>query len=144
MSQSYKSKRRAVKRVPLVKSAKNSKMNKTVMIKKTKMDHKNIKKQLDAQIEVRDFALQKGNLEIYAYSNKIILVLLLQLVADGAKKAVDLANKYSEKTGIEIPKSALNKAVNKLPTVKNTVTQARHAFNSPSSSSFAPAWVWDV
>ena len=144
MPQSYRSKSRQKKRVPLVKSAKNTRTNKKVMIKKITMDHKNIKKQIDAQIEVRDFALQKGNLEIYAYSNKIIMVLLLQLVADGAKKSVELANKYSEKTGIEIPKSALNKAVNKLPTVKNTVTQAKKAFNHPSSSSFAPGWVWDV
>ena len=141
MSQSYKSKRRAVKRVPLVKSAKNSKMNKTVMIKKTKMDHKNIKKQLDAQIEVRDFALQKGNLEVYAYSNKIIMVLLLQLLAQGTKKAVKLANEYSEKTGLEIDESKLDKKLNQLPSVKNTVSQIQSSYHAPPSTA-ALGWIW--
>ena len=43
------------------------------------MDYNDYKNQMDAHIELK-FALQQGNL-VYAYSNKIILLLLLQLVA---------------------------------------------------------------
>ena len=111
------------------------------MINKTKMDYKNIQKQIDAQVELRDFAFQRGNLEVYAYSNKIIMVLLLQLVAHGTKKAVKLANEYSEKTGVEIDESKLDNRIGKLPTVKNTVGQIQASFNAPASVS-ALGWKW--
>ncbi|MBT6324759.1 MAG: hypothetical protein HOJ35_02225 [Bdellovibrionales bacterium] len=119
----------------------NNRSRRRVMINKTKMDYKNIQKQIDAQVELRDFAFQRGNLEVYAYSNKIIMVLLLQLVAHGTKKAVKLANEYSEKTGVEIDESKLDNRIGKLPTVKNTVGQIQASFNAPASVS-ALGWKW--
>ena len=111
------------------------------MIKKTKMDYNDYKNQIDAHIELRQFALQKGNLEVYAYSNKIILVLLLQLVAHGTKKAVKLANEYSEKTGVEIDESKLDERISRIPTVKNTVGEIQASFNAPASVA-ALGWEW--
>ena len=111
------------------------------MIKKTKMDYNDYKNQIDAHIELRQFALQRGNLEVYAYSNKIILVILLQLVAHGTKKAVKLANEYSKKTGVEIDESKLDNRISQLPTVKNTVSQIKSSYNAPPPST-ALGWVW--
>ena len=141
MAQSRRSRIRTQRRTVSKPTVKNHKSKKRVMIKKTKMDYKNIQKQIDAQVELRDFAFQKGNLEVYAYSNKIIMVLLLQLVAHGTKKAVKLANEYSEKTGVEIDESKLDNRIGKLPTVKNTVGQIQASFNAPASVA-ALGWKW--
>ena len=127
---------------PLSKqTTRNTKSKRKVMINKTRLDYKNMKKQLDGQIEIREFALQKGNLEVYAYSNKIIMVLLLQLLAQGTKKAVKLANEYSEKTGLEIDESKLDKKLNQLPSVKNTVSQIQSSYHAPPSTA-ALGWIW--
>ena len=122
-------------------TTRNTKSRRKVMINKTRLDYKNLQKQLDGQIEIREFALQKGNLEVYAYSNKIIMVLLLQLLAQGTKKAVKLANEYSEKTGLEIDESKLDKKLNKLPSVKNTVSQIQSSYHAPPSTA-ALGWIW--
>ena len=141
MPQSKRSRIRAQSKTVSKPSVKNNKTRKKVMIKKTRLDYKNIQKQLDAQIEIREFALQKGNLEVYAYSNKIIMVLLIQLLANGSKKAVKLANSYSEKTGIEVDESMLNNKISKLPTLKNTVSKIQSSYNAPPSTT-ALGWVW--
>ena len=122
-------------------TTRNTKSRRKVMINKTRLDYKNLQKQLDGQIEIREFALQKGNLEVYAYSNKIIMVLLLQLLAQGTKKAVKLANEYSEKTGLEIDESKLDKKLNQLPSVKNTVSQIQSSYHAPPSTA-ALGWIW--
>jgi hypothetical protein len=122
-------------------TTRNTKSRRKVMINKTRLDYKNLQKQLDSQIEIREFALQKGNLEVYAYSNKIIMVLLLQLLAQGTKKAVKLANEYSEKTGLEIDESKLDKKLNELPSVKNTVSQIQSSYHAPPSTA-ALGWIW--
>ena len=131
-----------IKRKQVSKPTKrNNRSRRRVMIKKTKMDYNDYKNQIDAHIELRQFALQKGNLEVYAYSNKIILVLLLQLVANGTKKAVKLANEYSEKTGVEIDESKLDERISRIPTVKNTVGEIQASFNAPASVA-ALGWEW--
>ena len=122
-------------------TTRNTKSRRKVMINKTRLDYKNLQKQLDGQIEIREFALQKGNLEVYAYSNKIIMVLLLQLLAQGTKKAVKLANEYSEKTGLEIDESKLDKKLNQLPSVKTTVSQIQSSYHAPPSTA-ALGWIW--
>ena len=122
-------------------TTRNTKSRRKVMINKTRLDYKNLQKQLDGQIEIREFALQKGNLEVYAYSNKIIMVLLLQLLAQGTKKAVKLANEYSEKTGVEIDESKLDERISRIPTVKNTVGEIQASFNAPASVA-ALGWEW--
>ena len=141
MPQSKRSKVKTQRRPLSKQTTRNTKSKRKVMINKTRLDYKNMKKQLDGQIEIREFALQKGNLEVYAYSNKIIMVLLLQLLAQGTKKAVKLANEYSEKTGLEIDESKLNKKIDKLPTVRNTVSEIQSSFNAPPSTA-ALGWEW--
>ena len=141
MPQSKQSRIRTQRRTISKPTKRNNKSRRRVMIKKTKMDYNDYKNQIDAHMELREFALQQGNLEVYAYSNKIILVLLLQLVAHGTKKAVKLANEYSEKTGVEIDESKLDNRISQLPTVKNTVSQIKSSYNAPPSTA-ALGWVW--
>ena len=141
MPQSKQSRIRTQRRTISKPTKRNNRSRRRVMIKKTKMDYNDYKNQIDAHIELRQFALQQGNLEVYAYSNKIILVLLLQLVAHGTKKAVKLANEYSEKTGVEIDESKLDNRISQLPTVKNTVSQIKSSYNAPPSTA-ALGWVW--
>ena len=141
MPQSKRSRIRTQRKTISKPTKRNNRSRRRVMIKKTKMDYNDYKNQIDAHIELRQFALQKGNLEVYAYSNKIILVLLLQLVAHGTKKAVKLANEYSEKTGVEIDESKLDERISQLPTVKNTVSQIKSSYNAPAPST-ALGWVW--
>ena len=141
MPQSKQSRIRTQRRTISKPTKRNNRSRRRVMIKKTKMDYNDYKNQIDAHMELREFALQQGNLEVYAYSNKIILVLLLQLVAHGTKKAVKLANEYSEKTGVEIDESKLDNRISQLPTVKNTVSQIKSSYNAPPSTA-ALGWVW--
>ena len=141
MPQSKQSRIKTKRRTISKPTKRNNRSSRRVMIKKTKMDYNDYKNQIDAHIELRQFALQQGNLEVYAYSNKIILVLLLQLIAHGTKKAVKLANEYSEKTGVEIDESKLDNRISQLPTVKNTVSQIKSSYNAPPSTA-ALGWVW--
>ena len=141
MPQSKQSRIKTKRRTISKPTKRNNRSRRRVMIKKTKMDYNEYKNQIDAHIELRQFALQQGNLEVYAYSNKIILVLLLQLIAHGTKKAVKLANEYSEKTGVEIDESKLDNRISQLPTVKNTVNQIKSSYNAPPSTA-ALGWVW--
>tara|TARA_X000000950_G_C13784726_1_gene606688 strand:+ start:560 stop:985 length:426 start_codon:yes stop_codon:yes gene_type:complete len=141
MGQSKRSRIRTQRKTISKPTKRNNRSRRRVMIKKTKMDYNDYKNQIDAHIELRQFALQKGNLEVYAYSNKIILVLLLQLVAHGTKKAVKLANEYSEKTGVEIDESKLDERISRIPTVKNTVGEIQASFNAPASVA-ALGWEW--
>lgn len=140
MPQSKRTKVKTHRSLPR-QTTRNTKSRRKVMINKTRLDYKNLQKQLDSQIEIREFALQKGNLEVYAYSNKIIMVLLLQLLAQGTKKAVKLANEYSEKTGLEIDESKLDKKLNQLPSVKNTVSKIQSSYHAPPSTA-ALGWIW--
>ena len=140
MPQSKRTKVKTHRSLPR-QTTRNTKSRRKVMINKTRLDYKNLQKQLDGQIEIREFALQKGNLEVYAYSNKIIMVLLLQLLAQGTKKAVKLANEYSEKTGLEIDESKLDKKLNQLPSVKNTVSKIQSSYHAPPSTA-ALGWIW--
>ena len=141
MPQSKQSRIRTQRKTISKPTKRNNRSRRRVMIKKTKMDYNDYKNQIDAHIELRQFALQRGNLEVYAYSNKIILVLLLQLVAHGTKKAVKLANEYSEKTGVEIDESKLDERISRIPTVKNTVGEIQASFNAPASVA-ALGWEW--
>lgn len=34
---------------------------------------------------------------MYAFANKIIIIMFLQLLANGSKKSIQIANEYSEK-----------------------------------------------
>lgn len=138
-----KSKRRLSKQPHKVMSSKNSKSLRHTLTKKTNFSIKDLETQLKSQMKVQEYALQSENLEMYAYANKIIIIMFLQLLADGSKKAVQLANEYSEKTGIEIDESSLKRQLNKLPTVKSTVKTAQESFHEPPKTSMAAAWKWN-
>ena len=69
-----------------VLTGRNSKYIRKTMKKKQEMSYKEIKEILDNQIKLQQFALQEDNLEIYAYSNKIIIFLILDLLSSGSKK----------------------------------------------------------
>ena len=60
---------------------KKSKTSRTIMAKKTKFNIKEVRENLENQRKVGEFALQEGNLEVYAYSNKIIMTMLISLMA---------------------------------------------------------------
>ena len=144
---SYKSKkslqmRRGLSQKYKTMTAKNTKQLKRTMTKKSALDYKKVTKQLEEQVKIRDYALQEGNLEVYAYSNKILLVMLLNLMAHGTKKAVKIANKYGDKTGININEKSLHKKLNLLPRVNNTVKSVQNSYFKPPSTSIAAAWRW--
>ena len=133
---------RTLSRNHKIKSAKNTKYNKYVSLKKTKIDYNKIKKELDNQIDLMEISQKTGNLEVYTYANKIIIILILQLMAHGTKKSINMANKYKEKTGIEINKQKINKQLSKIPTLKNTVEQIYESHNHPQPGSLASGWRW--
>ena len=109
-----------------VLSGRNSKYIRKTMKKKQEMSYKEIKEMLDNQIKLQQFALQEDNLEIYAYSNKIIIFLILDLLSSGSKKKISLANGYI-----------------KLPSVRDIVKSAKNSYHKPPSSGIAPGWVWE-
>ena len=116
--------------------------NKTVRLtqtKKAKFSLKDIEKKIKAQDEIREYALQSGNLEAYAYSNKLLFILLADLIARGTDESIKMANKYSNKTGVKLPKLNLS---SKVPNPRNTVKQVQNSFTNPPATSIAPGWVW--
>ena len=138
-----KSKKMYSKQSHKVMSSKNSKSLRHTLTKKANFNIKKLETQLKSQIKVREYALQSENLEMYAHANKIIMIMLLQLLAQGSAKAIQLANEYSEKTGIELNEDSLKRQLNKLPTVKSTVKKAKNSYHNPPSTSMAAAWKWN-
>jgi len=123
-------------------TAKNTKQLKSVMSKTVDFEMKTMKKQIDSQIEIRQTAIDRGDHEMYAHANKILILMILDLIAIGTKKAAKLANQYKEKTGLEINEKQLQKRLNTLPTAKNTIKKIRNTANHPPPGSIASGWVW--
>ena len=123
-------------------TAKNTKQLKSTMTKKVDFEMKAMKKQIDSQIEIRQTAIDRGDHEMYAHANKILILMILDLIAIGTKKAAKLANQYKEKTGLEINEKQLQKRLNTLPTAKNTIKKIRNTANHPPPGSIASGWVW--
>ena len=132
-----KSRRKVSKQQHKVMSSKNSKSLRHTLTKKSNFSIKDLETQLKSQMNVREYALQSENLEMYAYANKIIIIMFLQLLANGSKKAIQIANEYSEKTGIKIDEESLKRQLNKLPTVKSTVKTAQESFHTPTLATSA-------
>jgi hypothetical protein len=137
MPRSKISKRRISRQPYKSLSSRNSKSLRRTLTKKVNLSIKNLESQMKAQIKVREFALQSENLEMIAYSNKIIMIMLLQLIVEGSKKALQVANEYSDKTGIKLDEASLKRQLNKLPTVKSTVKKAQNSFHKPTLSTIA-------
>lgn len=134
--------RRSLSRKHKTRTAKNNKQNIRTMKVKTKIDFKKAKTQLENQYNISTTAIERGDHEMYAYSNKILLFMILDLASHGTKKAVKLANKYSEKTGIKINEKMVKKHLSKIPTARNTIKKIQNTANHPPSGSLAPGWVW--
>ena len=132
----------SISRKHKVKTSKNSKKEKYVSLKKTRMDFNKMKTEIEHNIELMEISQKSGNLEVYTYANKILIVLILQLMAHGTKKSIDMANYYKEKTGIEIDKKSVNRQLSKLPTLKNTIQNIYDAHNNPPMGSIASGWRW--
>lgn len=124
------------------RTAKNNKQRINNFSRKSEHQLKIYKDLIDSQIDLRNLAVERGDHEMYAHSNKILMLMILDLAAYGTKKAVKLANKYSEKTGIKIDEKKLKRRLNTLPTAKNTVKKIQNTANHPPSGSIAPGWVW--
>ena len=124
------------------RTSKNNKQRRTNLTRKSEHEFKMQKELIDSQIDLRNLAIERGDHEMYAHSNKILMLMILDLAAHGTKKAAKLANKYSEKTGIKIDEKQLKKRLNTLPTAKNTIRKIQNTANHPPSGSIAPGWVW--
>ena len=118
---------------------KKSKTTRANMAKKTKFNIKEVRETLEHQRKVGEFALQEGNLEVYAASNKIIMTMLISLMARKTDASIALANEYSDKTGLEIPKLDLK---NRVPTTESAVKSALNSYYKPSRGSIAVGWRW--
>ena len=53
--------------------------------------------------------------------------------------SIALANEYSDKTGLEIPKLNLE---NRVPTTKSAVKSALNSYHNPPATAIAAAWRW--
>jgi hypothetical protein len=133
---------RSLSQIHKSRTAKNNKQKRTTLSRKTDFEFKIARKQLDNQIDIRELAIERGDHEMYAHSNKILMLMILDLASYGTKKAVKLANQYSDRTGLKIDEKKLKKRLNTLPTARNTVKKIQNTANHPPSGSIAPGWVW--
>lgn len=124
------------------RTAKNNKQRRNNLTRKSDYNFKIQKELMDSQIDLRNLAIERGDHEMYAHSNKILMLMILDLAAHGTKKAAKLANQYSEKTGIKIDEKKLKRRLNTFPNAKNTVKKIQNTANHPPSGSIAPGWVW--
>jgi hypothetical protein len=124
------------------KTAKNNKQKRNNFTRKSDHQLKVYKELIESQIDLRNLAVEKGDHEMYAHSNKILMLMILDLAAQGTKKAAKLANQYSERTGIKIDEKKLKERINALPTAKNTVKKIKNTANHPPPGSIAAGWVW--
>ena len=118
-------------------SKRNNRQNSQTKSKKVNKEIKQIEANIKEQSKVREFALQTGNLEVVGYSNKILFVLLLSLLAKKTDESVKLANKYSKQTGVKIPDVNLS---TKVPSPRTTVKAIQNTYNSPQPGSMAAGW----
>ena len=61
---------------------------------------------------------------------------------DNSKLISEIANKYGDKTGININEKSLHKKLNLLPRVNNTVKSVQNSYFKPPSTSIAAGWRW--
>lgn len=118
-------------------SKRNNRQSSQTKSNKVNKEIKQIENNIKEQSKVREFALQTGNLEVVGYSNKILFVLLLSLLAKKTDESVKLANKYSKQTGLKIPDVNLS---TKVPSPRSTVKTIQNTYNAPQSGSIAAGW----
>ena len=110
--------------------------------KQSKVNFKKYESKLKELKRVKDNAIKEGNLEVIMYSNKIIFILLLNLIVSNVDKNIKLANKYSKITGIKINKKKIKEFKKNMPQLKNTISNIYKSYNHPPLASIAPGWVW--
>jgi len=138
-SSQQKSKKRIPRSLSRQRTTRNNKQNRRINSNKSTLELKKLEESIKSQSKLREYALQTENQEMYAYSNKILLILLVNLAAKKTDESIKLANKYSKKTGISIPNLNLQSRV---PSPKTTVKQIKNSYYHPSSGSMAQGWVW--
>ena len=99
---SIKAQRKLSRTYTKQRTAKNNKQKRNDLTRKSEHQLKIYKELIDSQIELRNLAIERGDHEMYAHSNKILMLMILDLAAHGTKKAAKLANQYSKRTGIKI------------------------------------------
>jgi len=139
---SIKAQRKLSRTYTKQRTAKNNKQKRNDLTRKSEHQLKIYKELIDSQIELRNLAIERGDHEMYAHSNKILMLMILDLAAHGTKKAAKLANQYSNRTGIKINEKKIKERLNTLPTAKNTIRKIKNTVNHPPAGSIAPGWVW--
>lgn len=139
MSSQHKSKKKVPKSLSRQRSTRNNKQSKRINSRKSTLELKKLEESIKSQTKIQEYALQTENQEMYAHANKILLILLLDLAAKKTDDSVRLANKYSKKTGVKIPKLNLK---SKVPSPSSTVKQIKKSYHQPPSGSMASGWVW--
>ena len=101
---------------------------------------------------IKNAGSEESDLEMYAISNKIIYILLLQVLIMGTTQSIQLAKTYSNKMGIDlcqipgikdaVSEKTLRKIKKCAPSIKNTVSKTRERYYKPMPGSIAPGWVW--
>ena len=139
---SIKAQRKLSRTYTKQRTAKNNKQKRNDLTRKSEHQLKIYKELIDSQIELRNLAIERGDHEMYAHSNKILMLMILDLAAHGTKKAAKLANQYSKRTGIKINEKKIKERLNTLSTAKNTIRKIKNTVNHPPAGSIAPGWVW--
>ena len=110
---------------------KNINSNDKIKTKFSKLQLKNLDKELLELHIIRTIALHEENQEVYANKTQIIIMILIELITKGNKEplVIKLINKY------------LGKDI-KLTSLKESVKDIYDTYHYPPSTSIAPGWVW--
>lgn len=147
-----KSKYKSLK-VPIKDKVYSSKKNRVYSMIEANKKLKKYKDNLEHHYQIiKNAGIDESDLEMYAISNKIIYILLLQVLIMGTTQSIQLAKTYSAKMGIDlcqipgVKDVVSNKTLRKLkkcsPSVKNTIAKTRENYYKPTPGSIAPGWVW--
>ena len=121
------------------RTTKNNRLSRRINSKKSNLELKKLEESIKSQAKIQEYAIQIENHEMHAHANKILLILMVNLVAKKTEESIKLANKYSKKTGIKIPEINLK---SKVPSPSSTVKQIKNSYHHPPRGSIAPGWVW--
>ena len=127
---SIKAQRKLARTYNKQKTSKNNKQLRTNQTRKSNHQLKLYEDLIDNQIKVRNLAIERGDHEMYAHSNKILILMIIDLASYGTKKAA------------KIDEKKLKERLNTLPTAKNTVKSIQNTANKPPAGSIAFGWKW--
>lgn len=114
---------------------------------------KEYKRDLDHHYKIiKNLGKRESDLEMHTISNRIIYLILIQLLLLGTTNSIRMAKDYSNKIGVnlcDIPgvksvvsETTLRKLENCSPSIKNLVSKTRKKYYAPDRGSMAYGWVW--